>query len=251
MKLKLATMDDGAPEIFASVQGEGISQGMPVTFVRLATCNLNCWWCDTPYTWNWKGTDYAHRETERAGIKYDPQAEIRLGEVEAVAKEVAALGHARIVLTGGEPLLQQAGLAALIEALGARLPDLFVEIETNGTIAPRDGLAEMIGQYNVSPKLASSRNEAKRIKAEALAFFACSAKAWFKFVMSMPEDIDEVLALVRDHAIDRSHVFLMPEGITPAALTQKAAWLTDLCAEHGFRYADRLHIRLYGDTRGT
>ena len=76
-------------------------------------------------------------------------------------------------------------------------------------------------------------------------------KANFKFVISSPEDVDEVLVLQQEHAIAPSRIFLMPEGRDSKTLRNRSRWLAELCGQHGFNFTDRLHIHLYGDTRGT
>jgi hypothetical protein len=48
-----------------------------------------------------------------------------------------------------------------------------------------------------------------------------------------------------------SRVWLMPEGRTPAELRAREPWLAEACLEAGYNFTDRLHIHLYGDTRGT
>src|SRR3954471_3860621 len=104
--LKLSRMPSGEPEVFASIQGEGSSAGMPSVFVRLSLCNLACSWCDTAYTWDWK--------------RYDPKAEIvegRVDEVLARGEELAGATTRNVVLTGGEPLQQQGPLGELATAL--------------------------------------------------------------------------------------------------------------------------------------
>ena len=70
-------------------------------------------------------------------------------------------------------------------------------------------------------------------------------------MIAEPADVEEVLALQRAHAIPATRIFLMPEGTDSAALRAREAWLVPLCLAHGFRLSDRLHIHLFGDTRGT
>ena len=116
--LLLSRMADGKPEIFSSVQGEGVSAGVPSTFVRLATCNLRCAWCDTAYTWDWSRFDRVEQTMELP--------------VEAVAEDVVARAPRNVVITGGEPLIQRRQLFLLISRLKAA--GLRIEIETNGTL---------------------------------------------------------------------------------------------------------------------
>src|SRR5690606_12145258 len=142
MPLTLATTTPGEPEIFASLQGEGPSVGKPCAFVRLSRCNLACHWCDTPYTWHFSGDNRPHR----GGETYERTAnQITLDEAD-VAARIAALGKPRLVVTGGEPLLQAPALARMLTLL----PPMAIEIETNGTVAPTPAVDALIGQYNVS-----------------------------------------------------------------------------------------------------
>ncbi|MEO1969713.1 MAG: 7-carboxy-7-deazaguanine synthase QueE [Sphingomonadaceae bacterium] len=244
MALVLATDDSGGPEIFASVQGEGPSAGMPVAFVRLSRCNLACQWCDTAYTWHFEGDNRPHR----SGQTYDRKANQLTLEVSDVAGRIRSLGQKRLVVTGGEPLLQAGPLADLLEALD----DMTVEIETNGTVKPPARLDIRIDQFNVSPKLAHSGNPAElALLPERLAAWSADPRAFFKFVIAEPGDVEEVLALKRSYAIPSARIFLMAEGTDSATLRAREQWLVPLCLEHGLRLSDRLHIHLFGDTRGT
>src|ERR1700719_782206 len=83
-------------EIFVSFQGEGPSSGERAVFVRLAGCNLSCQWCDTPYTWDWS--------------RYNRVLESHKVVADEVARHVVALAGEYgklLILTGGEPMLQQ------------------------------------------------------------------------------------------------------------------------------------------------
>ncbi len=237
MPLTFATTVPGEPEIFASLQGEGPSAGRPSVFVRLSNCNLACVWCDTAYTWRFAGPGAFERKANQVVLSEDD-----------TAARILALGGSRLVVTGGEPLLQSPALAKLL----ALLPAMHIEIETNGTVAPPPALDALVQQYNVSPKLAHSGNPAHlALIPERLAAFAADPRAFFKFVVAAPGDVAEVLALAATYAIPRERLFVMPEGTDSATLRTRARWLAEVCADEGLRLSDRLHIHLYGDTRGT
>ena len=255
MSLALATVTPGEPEIFAALQGEGASAGRPCVFVRLSRCNLACVWCDTSYTWRFEGDAHNDPRPHNDDIAYDRAANQLVMDEADVAARIIALGgnrpNLRLVITGGEPLLQAPALARLI----ALLPGWHIEVETNGTAAPPPALSVHqwpVHQWNVSPKLAHSGNARDlAIRAEALAAFAALPHAFFKFVIAERGDVDEVLALAQRFAIPPARIFLMPEGRDSETLRRREKWLADICLAHGFALSDRLHIHLFGDTRGT
>lgn len=249
--LKLAKLH-GRPEIFFSIQGEGKSMGAPSVFVRTSLCNLHCIWCDTDYTWNWAGTRFPHLNDAKPGYqKFDKKKWIAECEVAAVAEAVAAFPCKNVILTGGEPMLQQPALTALMSALRSKSADYRFEAETNGTLSPTPEFDAAIDQYNVSPKLGNSGNLRRlREKPAALRFFAQSPKANFKFVLSEKGDLAEVLDLLRTYAIAPDKTWLMPEGTSARILAKRRQWLVEICKEHGFHYSDRLHIQIWGSKKG-
>ncbi|WP_338289868.1 7-carboxy-7-deazaguanine synthase QueE [Luteolibacter sp. LG18] len=249
--MKLAKLNDG-PELFFTLQGEGVSVGLPAVFVRSSRCNLHCHWCDTDHTWNFEGTAWTHEKDGTPGYRKHRKEDVTFEMApEAIAERVAAFPCRRVVLTGGEPLIQEAGWLELIAALRRRDPAYVFEVETNGTLAPSEAFVEAVNQFNVSPKLSNSgMAAAMRLKPDVLRLLVGTGKAWFKFVVATPADLDEVLALVEVMPLPKDRILLMPEGRTPAELDQRGPWLADLCRDQGFRFCDRLHVRLWGDKRG-
>lgn len=234
----LSRMPSGEPEVFASVQGEGATTGLPSVFVRLSLCNLSCGWCDSAYTWDW--------------TRYDSRTEkMSLGVEEVCARVLERAGDSirNVVLTGGEPLLQEgevAVLAARLKAEGFRL-----EVETNGTRLPGRELRRTIDQWNVSPKLANSGDPRhKREVPRALAWFGPRANAYWKFVVTRPDDLHEVTDLVERYGVPGDRVFLMPEGTDPTTLSERSEWLAAICQETGYRLGTRLQVYLWGAERG-
>ena len=245
--MKLAKLGSG-PEIFHTIQGEGPSAGWPAVFIRAAHCNLHCVWCDTAHTWNFEGTPWRHAKDP---VKYHQSEVIIEIEPAAAARQILDFGCQRVVITGGEPLLQQAEFLTMIEHIRAAQPACLLEVETNATLIPSPAFAAVIDQFNVSPKLANSgMAESLRWPTAALQFFAASPKAWFKFVVSNPADLAEIQLLCARHQLARERILLMPEGRTAAELDRSAPWLAEQCRDLGWRFCDRLHVRLWGGRRG-
>lgn len=221
-------------EVFGpTFQGEGPSVGRRAGFVRLGRCNLDCVWCDTPYTWDWR--------------RFDPAVELRREPVEGVVARLESMAPEIVVVTGGEPLLQQRELTRLAEACVRR--GWPVEVETNGTRVPDEALVALVDRWNVSPKLANSGVAAEdRLKPEALAALRASGRAVFKFVVATEEDLDEVEVVVRAHQL--APVWIMPEGTDPGVVLERSRRLADAVLARGWNLTPRFHVLLWGDQRG-
>jgi organic radical activating enzyme len=217
----------------ATFQGEGPSCGTPALFIRLSRCNLTCTWCDTRYTWDW-----AH---------YDPRAESTRRSVTELAEWALSAPPGLVVITGGEPLLQQRQLVLLVSQLlagGKR-----VEVETNGTVAPDAALLADGVTFNVSPKLASSAvAEATRIMDGPLRAFASSGRAVFKFVARAAEELDEIAVLVE--RLGLQPVWVMPEAGISEELLTRTRLLAGPVASRGWHFTTRLHVLAFDGARG-
>jgi organic radical activating enzyme len=222
-------------EIFESIQGEGASAGAPSVFLRLGVCNLRCRWCDTKYTWDW--------------AQYRYEEEVRELSIAAVVEQLDGIaeGH-HLVITGGEPMLQQPALIALLAGLTVAR---HVEIETNGTLSPRPELARRVDQWNVSPKLENSGEDAaRRTSLGALTALRDTGRAWLKLVLEGDADRAEAEGLIRRLEWPKDRVLFMPQASSREALAERAPLVERWAREAGVGVSPRLHVERWDGQRG-
>lgn len=213
-------------EVFGTVQGEGRHAGQAAWFVRLSGCNLSCDWCDTPYTWNWQDYDHA--------------AETNQTDPEGLAALLDTSAWRRVVVTGGEPLLQAQALSLFLRSLHTTRVDL----ETNGTrpLGPTRGMWDTV---TCSPKVGPSSGQGQTSVDESI-----MAVADFKFVIADQLDLDVTRQWVAENGLHHSRVWLMPEGADRDTLLARTPMVAEAAVEEGFNFTSRLHVLAWGNERG-
>jgi organic radical activating enzyme len=222
-------------EIFYSIQGEGKYCGTPSVFVRVGGCNLKCpgfgeRGCDSYYAVN--------REYENEWMKLD---------VKEIIKEIKKYEkyNPHLVITGGEPMLYYQQIYPLVEYFKNQ-----ITIETNATVNID---FEKYPKYKdvafaMSVKLSNSAEEyKKRVKKDIIKSYALNAKkSFFKFVIDrdLKEEIDDIVK-----GVDLP-IYCMPLGASKEELEKNAPFVFEFCLKNGFRYSDRIHIRLFGKKKG-
>ncbi len=205
-------------EIFYSLQGEGLTAGVPTVFVRLTGCPLRCRYCDTAYAFTggeWHG-------------------------YEAVLERVASYPARHVCVTGGEPLAQPncIGLLSTLADAGYE-----VSLETSGAldISPVDPRVSRV----VDVKTPGS-GEAHRNLWENLALL--TPRDQVKFVICDRRDFDWALERLRIHELESvCPVLFSPSHgqLEPGAL---ADWILEAGAR--VRLQVQLHKMLWGDVPG-
>lgn len=229
-------------ERFYSIQGEGKSAGVPAYFLRLKSCNLLCggigtdkdgllhdgatWRCDTIEVW-------------LKGFEEDIYP--------IVDEYLATPESTRLIITGGEPLLQQRAIIKMLQLIPARR---LIEIETNGTIMPDPFLWGRV-QWNISPKLSNSgmRFE-KRVRSKVLNRLA-GFDSQFKFVISSEEDLSEVFqTYIHGCDLPKKCCWLMPAAETREQLNEVGPKVIELAKQYGLNFSNRLHIQIWDKKTG-
>jgi len=261
---------------FYTVQGEGISSGVPSYFVRLGICNLTCgmsraftnllakeqkledgeifegdlhkegkatWTCDSTSQWLWRGED---KEFDYL---------INRWKEEGVYEDIKS-GLVHIIWTGGEPTIKehQRSIVNFTNYWLSRYLDVnnvtpYYEIETNGTIVI-DELFNMIDQINCSPKLSNSgMTEKQRINPEAIKRIMQHNNYQFKFVISTEDDVKELFRdFVIPFSIPLKNVICMPGLDDAANFEERTRFVMEMSKKYRFRGLTRLHIAAWNKT---
>jgi organic radical activating enzyme len=254
---------------FYSVQGEGISTGIPSYFVRLGICNLSCglsrkhmnqivkeklledgeiivgdlhaegkatWTCDSLSQWAWRGED---KEFQYLIDRWKEQ-----GIYEDILN-----GNIHIIWTGGEPTIKghQEAIVNFFKYWITQEPNLrkvYNEIETNGTVVIDDNLFLMLDQINCSPKLSNSgMTEKQRIIPAAIKRIMHHPNYQFKFVVSNEEDMEEIMRdFVKPFNIPLKNVVIMPGMDDREDFHERTNFVLEMTKIYKFRGLTRLHI---------
>ena len=241
-------------ESFYSLQGEGKTMGIPAIFLRLSGCNLICggkgaekdgalhngatWICDTIDVWM-QGQSYPFDEL--------------IASMNASFQFVKRLEKgAHLVITGGEPLLQQQRIIHFLTYLEQNhgiCP--IVEIETNATIEPLAALDARVHYWNCSPKLSNSGMSLQaRWKQQVIDWFGNNPKTMFKFVLAAKYEFEEIDEMIRSKQIDASKIVLMPAADSIEQLLERNKMIAQLCIDQQLRMCTRLHVEIWNQLTG-
>tara|TARA_R110000744_G_scaffold89619_4_gene174226 strand:+ start:9362 stop:10075 length:714 start_codon:yes stop_codon:yes gene_type:complete len=227
-------------EYFYSIQGEGITMGVPCVFVRLQGCNLLCkgkdWVCDTIPVWT-KGDKW---------------------EIRDFVKEIFKRYHkylvkgAHLCFTGGEPVIQQDAIIEFLNIYYQKYEYLpYLEIETNGTKEFKNELLKELDLINCSPKTSNSGMKQERtIQADVLRQINGVHGSIFKFVIAEPEDLLEVQDIIDLLSLKEEKIVLMPAGDCRADIIKRGMMVAEMCKENNYFYCSRLQVNIWDEVTG-
>jgi len=201
-------------EIFFSIQGESLLAGKPTVFVRTATCNLRCTWCDTKYSY-WKGSVMTIDQI-----------------VEAVKKEETKY----VCLTGGEPLGQKGSIELM-----RRLIDLgyTVSLETNGSFSIKEVPLDVVKVVDVK---CPDSGETESMAWENLDLVRKQDQ--IKFVVASKKDFDWAIQVSRDHKLAEKCAILFSPAYGLVKPADLARWILDSAADVTMQ--TQMHKEIWG-----
>ena len=227
-------------DVFYSIQGEGLTAGVPAVFLRLGGCVLECAWCDTIAVWK------KHQAKNPQDLY---RFMVEKGLIEALNNK------AHLIITGGEPLMQQKGIVKFLNFCENQhecdYDAWVIEVETCGVIMPSKRMFDEVSYWNVSPKLESSKMPLeKRFKPKVLATMLEQPNSIFKFPVADEQDYLGVLKIQKEIEIPSQRIWLMPVCSTVAMHRQQSIKVIEWCKKHFFNYSPRLQVAVYGETTG-
>jgi 7-carboxy-7-deazaguanine synthase len=234
-------------EVFYSIQGEGKTVGIPSVFVRLGGCNLMCGGMGTQFDGE------LHNEAEWRCDSVEVWMKAQSKDFNEILPEdcvEAIKNNAHVILTGGEPMMQQKGLEEFIRYVKDNInPDPFFEVETNGTIMPSEFLLSEIQLWNCSPKLRNSgMDNAMTFKPDVIEKLN-TTNSIFKFVVNKEMEWTEIK---NDYLpiIDKNKIYLMPAGENQELLELNKERVVELAKNNYLNFTTRLHIDIWNKKTG-
>ena len=219
-------------ELFLTIQGEGRRIGTSCVLLRLYGCSVQCKWCDSKFAWN-KGEEY------------------ECLTVKQILRKIYKMKSADLfylLVSGGEPLLQEGLLLELIDLLVRLNSKWQIEIETSGVYQP---IYHPNICYSVSPKLSNASPKFTN-GYKHLSNYASLKNTYFKFVVEKEEDFEEIIKIVALNNISSDLVYISGQGKNDYELLETEQWLFDFLPKYWpqFKLSTRLHIHLFGGERG-
>lgn len=218
-------------ELFKTIQGEGILQGMPSIILRLPGCNLQCAWCDTKHILSNKGRS------------------VHFGYL---LEEIGQMDCRNIIITGGEPLIND-NIIEITKILKSF--DYHITIETNGTIL-KPVICDLI---SISPKLKNSNPYSEnseqytfyeniRENTDILKYYISRYNYQLKFIVESEHDIAEMFSLLEQiREVDKERILITPQAATKIELMEKQKLILKYCLKYNLRYGNRLQLQLWDD----
>lgn len=210
-------------ELFETIQGEGSFTGQPSIFIRLQGCPVECSWCDTKHTWPINLDDKVSANVMLAEAEESQSwADMSVDEIIVLVK-VQGYRAKHIVITGGEPcMVDLTPLCLAFEAL-----DYSCQIETSGTfeiqtsekcwvtVSPK---INMRGGFKILPSAMQRANE-------------------IKHPIATEQHIDELKALLKEHDITQTPIFLQPIS----QKTRATELAIETCIANNWRLSVQVH----------
>lgn len=292
-------------EIFYSFQGEAELAGTPAVWIRFFGCNLNCegfgqknptdpstyalpykdfnvdsvrsieelpvwsFGCDSSYSWSQRYKHLAHDASPSEIADRLIEANKNQHNPEGLFVHPSTGQDTMLCFTGGEPMLQQQAMMALLVELAQRgnMPRI-VTVETNATKKLSEELRTFIAQdfrkmggkrwhWSMSPKLFNVSGEKNVVIPEIIRDYTFTlSTAILKFVCNGTvecwNELDTHMERIRFQCGQFTpHTWVMPVGATKDA--QEDASIGELCIQamnRGYSVATRNHCYVFGNVIG-